>query len=104
MQEWTLFQPSTCNRNRTQHTGLISIPPPAPPHIDKLTEAFEALKGKTMAQTRDSADCPVRTALDEAVAPVIGMKTDALHELRRRIAAEPTVCGPLPATSARAGN
>ena len=69
----------------------LRVPPPRSLAIAPSTDAFQELKGKELAQGRDSAHCPVRTRLDMLVAKAVGFDQPTLHRLHRRIAAEPTV-------------
>ena len=78
-------------RNTPGSIASMQVPPPDSPAIPSLARAFDALKDKEFPQGRDSADCPVRAQLDGAVARAIGFDENTLHDLRRRIAAEPTV-------------
>lgn len=71
----------------------LMVPPPHSPAVKPLAEAFEALKKQELSRGRDASGCPVRTALDEAVAHAMDMKADELHDIRKRIAQEPSVAG-----------
>ena len=83
----------TLDYTRNDPVGVrrIQVPQPDNPAIPSLARVFDALKDKDFSQGRDSADCPVRAQLDGAVARAIGFDENVLHDLRRRIGAEPTV-------------
>lgn len=69
----------------------LMVPSPHSPAVKPLAQAFEMLKEREMSKGRNAGDCPVRTELDEAVAGASGLPADELHELRKRIAQEPSV-------------
>ena len=69
------------------------MPPPTSAHITKLANAYAELARLEMSRNRDSADCSIRAALDHVAAKVVGMAVSRLHDIRRRIAAEPSVAG-----------
>ena len=71
----------------------LKVPPPDSPHISALTEAYNELAKQTLAQNRDSVNCPVRIALDCVAAEACGMRVADVAEIRRRIATEPSVAG-----------
>ena len=81
----------TYTRILPNSVGRLKVPPPASHAIPALSQAFQRLANKELAMGRDSADCPVRSELDGVVAKGLGMSDEWLHEIRRRIANEPTV-------------
>lgn len=83
--EYTRVTPKTAK--------LLKVPTPDSPHIPTLAAAYKELVTGTLAQNRDSVDCPVRVALDRVAAEAVGMRVGKLVEIRRRIAAEPSVAG-----------
>ena len=83
--EYTRVTPKTAK--------LLKVPAPDSPHIPALAAAYKALAKRTLAQNRDSVDCPVRMALDRVAAMAVGMRVDSLAEIRKRIVAEPSVAG-----------
>ena len=83
--EYTRIKPKTAK--------LLKVPRPDSPHISALAAAYKESAELTLAQNRDSVDCPVRIALDRVAAEAAGMRVDEVAEIRRRIAAEPSVAG-----------
>lgn len=83
--EYTRIKPKTAKQ--------LKVPPPDSPHISALTAAYWDLAERTLAQNRDSVDCPVRMALDRVAAEAAGMRVGDVGEIRRRIAMEPSVAG-----------
>lgn len=71
----------------------LKVPPPDSPHIAALTAAYRELAELTLAHNRDSVECPVRIALDRVAAEAAGMRASDVAEIRKRIAAEPSVAG-----------
>ena len=70
----------------------LRIPPPDSPHIPALAAAYKKL-GKTELSSMANPDCPVRTELDRVAAKAVGWRVGRLHDIRRRVAAEPSVSG-----------
>lgn len=80
-------------RINPQTAKLLKVPAPDSPHIPALAAAYKELAKRTLAQNRDSVNCPVRIALDRVAAEAVGMRVGEVTEIRRRIAAEPSVVG-----------
>lgn len=70
----------------------LRIPPPDSPHIAALAAAYKKL-AKAELSSMANPDCPVRTELDRVAAKAVGWRVGRLHDIRRRIAAEPSVSG-----------
>ena len=71
--------------------GLLHVPPPNSKHIARLAATYDKLAKAELSSFREAAVCPVRRELDRAAAKVIRMPVRDLHDIRRRIAAEPSV-------------
>ena len=80
--------------------GLIRVPPPSSPHIPALAAAYKNL-AKAELSSMANPDCPVRTELDRVAAKAVGWRVGRLHDIRRRIAAEPSVSGGLAGAGCR---
>ena len=74
---------------------LRSIPVPDPKNVDlrPLVDTFQELSDAEMLPWSKMDQCPVRAALDDAVARVVGLDSAEIEEWRERIAKEPTVSG-----------
>ena len=74
---------------------LRSIPVPDPKNVDlrPLVDAFQEFGDAEMLPWPKMHQCPVRAALDDAVAKVLGLDAAEVKEWRERIAKEPTVSG-----------
>lgn len=72
--------------------GLICVPPPNSQHVGALVDVYRRFAKDVLSNLRN-ADCPVRIELDRVAAKVVGMPVGKLHDIRRRIAAEPSVAG-----------
>ncbi len=72
---------------------LRSMPVPDPAKVDliPLLHAFHRLGSAELLPWPRMNECPVRAALDEAVASVLDLEPAAVAEWRNKIAAEPTV-------------
>lgn len=66
-----------------------------PPHTDQIAALAEVYRRYAKAELSNlrEADCPVRIELDRVAAKAIAMPVSRLHEIRHRIAAEPSVAG-----------
>ena len=85
----------TYTRITPQGAGLLRVPPPDSKHIPALAAAYRKLANAEMSSLRNP-DCPVRVELDRAAAKAVGWRVGRVHDLRRRIAAEPSVSGVAP--------
>lgn len=72
--------------------GLLCVPPPGSTHIAALAEVYRKFTKMELSSLRN-ADCPVRIGLDRVAAKAVGMPVGKLHDIRRRIAAEPSIAG-----------
>lgn len=72
---------------------LRSVPVPDPGKVDltPLLHAFRKLGHAELLPWPRMHECPVRAALDEAVANVLDLEPATVAEWRSKIAAEPTV-------------
>lgn len=70
----------------------LRIPPPDSRHIPALAAAYKKLAKAELSSLRNP-DCPVRTKLDRVAARAIGWRVGRVHDIRHRIAAEPSVSG-----------
>ena len=74
--------------------GQLRVPRPDSPSVPALAAAYENFAKAELSSLR-VANCPVRKELDLAAAKAVGMSIRKLHDIRRRIAAEPSVVGGL---------
>ena len=70
----------------------LRIPPPDSPHVSALAAVYRKLAKEDLSSLRNP-DCPVRRELDRVAANAVGWRVGRLHDIRRRIAAEPSVSG-----------
>ena len=70
----------------------LHIPPPDSPHIPALTAIYRKLAKSDLSSLRNP-DCAVRRELDRAAAKAVGWRIGRLNDIRRQIAAEPSVSG-----------
>lgn len=82
----------TYTRIKPVSARMLRIPHPDSRHIRALAIAYKDLARSELSSLRE-ADCPVRKELDRVAAKVAGMPVRKLHDIRRRIAAEPSVSG-----------
>ena len=78
--------------------NLRTIPCPNPDVADlaPLVAAFHALKDAVLLPWPQMHECPVRRAIDEAVARTAGIPAKNVARWREAVAREPTVCGQRP--------
>ena len=74
---------------------LRSMPCPDPraSEISRLASTYDELRMTPLQPWNLMAQCPVRVAIDNAVADAIGMDRDEVDDVRTRIMCEPTVSG-----------
>ena len=82
----------TYTRIKPVSAKLLRIPHPDSRHVRALAIAYKDLARSELSSLRE-ANCPVRKELDRVAAKVVGMPVRKLHDIRRRIAAEPSVSG-----------
>ena len=70
----------------------LRIPPPGSRHVRVLAAIYRKLATTELSSLRE-ANCPVRKELDRVAAKVVGMPARKLHDIRCRIADEPSVSG-----------
>ena len=70
----------------------LRVPPPGSRHVRALATIYKKFATDELSSLRE-ANCPVRKELDRVAAEVVSMPVRKLHDIRHRIAAEPSVSG-----------
>lgn len=76
-----------------EHLRDVRVPKLDEASIRTLHDAYESVKDARLLPMGKQADDPSRHTLDEAAAKVSGVEADVMHDLRARLAREPTVGG-----------
>ena len=74
-----------------QHLQDIRVPKLDDDRTQVLADAYNAVKNARLLPMALQPEDPARRTLDEAAARICGIEADTLHDLRARLAREPTV-------------
>ena len=76
-------------RPRTGHQGRGET-------ISQLGALHYEIEAQELSRLRNADTCPVRAAIDAAVAPLFGLDVETVSDWRRMLAAEPLMHNELP--------